>query len=169
VAATVAVKNQLYHGMVRGYRKETYCPYPPKQVAALERQIDADASKNPPIEGEHPVFVLEKWEGKPYTRIDMSMAEITNFAVYKAKLLEGCPAAEDVYAHWIQVRKRAMCKKYAREGAKLTRFVIQHDVIFKLELGPHAVSTLGPELLDYVPMYNELSNSKFKCKFDNMD
>lgn len=157
----IALKNHLFRGLVQGYRKETFCPHNSIQMAALEKMIEADADASPPSDGKYPVFVLEKWNRKPYTRLDMTMAEITSFATYKARLLEGCPNAEDAYAHWTQVRKRAMCKKYRREGAVLDFQVIKHEAVFGVHMGDRHLWA-SAELLDYVPAYNELTSSKFK-------
>lgn len=154
----IALKNYLFRGLVQGYRKETFCPYNSIQMAALEKMIDADVDASPPRGDKYPVFVLEKQDDKPYVRLDMTLGEIADYDVYKVKLLESCPNA-DAYAHWTQVRKRAMCKKYRQEGAVLDFQVIKHEAVFGVHVGDRHLWA-SADLLDYVPAYNELTTFK---------
>jgi hypothetical protein len=145
---------------VSGYRKESPCPYTATQLVALEKMIDLDVTTSPPEGDKSPVIVMEtNCSGKPYTRVDMTMADITDFEAYKTKLMESCPGATDPYAHWSQVRKRAMCKKYVREGASLERAVANNKVIFSLQFRGSGVISFNGELLDYVPWDNELTRT----------
>jgi hypothetical protein len=156
----IAVRIETFKAQFMGIiADEPSCPFTKAQLIELEKMIDADVESSPPLGNKFPVIVIDDkmHGGKPYTRLDMTLDEITKFEVYEAKLALNCPGESNAYKHWTQVRKRAMCNKYVRDGATLRRRVINNKAVFRLELGDIGVETHYDAFVDYVPLFNELT------------